>query len=356
MSIPEVMKGVQLTGHGGPEKLLWNEAIPAPKPGPGEVLVKVLAAGVNNTDVNTRIGWYSREIDGSTDDAVNSADVESGGWAGALHFPRIQGGDLCGKVVGLGPDVRDVRLGMRVICPTNQPDPTAGAPTRFLTIGSEFDGAFAQYCAVSARQLHDVSEAPLTDLELGAIPCAFGTAYNLLDRSAVGPEDHVLITGASGGVGLAAVQLAKLRGAKITGVASTSKHDVVREAGASELLDRNQPPPPQSVTVVIDIVGGIEWPRLIEALKLSGRYATSGAIARPIVSADLRTLYLSDLTFFGCSYTPHDVFSELVALINQKHVKPLVSKTYPLEDIALAQADFLAKRYPGKLVLIPPRD
>ena len=110
------------------------------------------------------------------------------------------------------------------------------------------------------------------------------------------------------------------------------------------------------MTVVMDIVGGTEWPRLIEALKPGGRYATSGAIAGPIVSADLRTLYLNDLTFYGCSYTPQDVFSKLVALINQGHVKPLVSKTYPLKDIALAQADFIAKKYPGKLVLIPPDD
>lgn len=356
MPIPEVMKGVQLTGHGGPEKLLWNEAIPTPRPGQDEVLVKVLAAGVNNTDVNTRIGWYSKEIDGSTDDALDSADVGSGGWAGTLHFPRIQGGDLCGEVVGLGPDVTDVRLGMRVICPTNQPNPTTGAPTRFLTIGSEFDGAFAQYCVVSARQLYDVSEASLSDLELGAIPCAFGTAYNLLSRSRVGPDDHVLITGASGGVGLAAVQLAKLRGAKVTGVASASKHDVVRKAGAAEVLDRTEPPSTRSVTVVVDIVGGTEWPGLIEALKPGGRYATSGAIAGPIVSADLRTLYLNDLTFYGCSYTPQDVFSELAALINQGKVKPLVSMTYPLKDIALAQADFIAKKYPGKLVLVPPDD
>ena len=73
MPIPEVMKGVQLTGHGGPEKLFWNEAIPTPRPGQDEVLIKVLAAGVNNTDVNTRIGWYSKEINGSTDDALDSA-------------------------------------------------------------------------------------------------------------------------------------------------------------------------------------------------------------------------------------------------------------------------------------------
>ena len=93
---------------------------------------------------------------------------------------------------------------------------------------------------------------------------------------------------------------------------------------------------------------------LIEALKPGGRYAVSGAIAGPIVEADLRTIYLNDLTICGCTYTAPQVFARLVELINAGTVRPLVSKTYPLRDIAIAQADFGAKRYPGKLVLLPP--
>jgi alcohol dehydrogenase len=93
------MKGVQLIGHGGPDKLVWNDSLPTPRPGPGEVLVRVLAAGVNNTDINTRIGWYSRDVTGGTAEVDPDAGVEAGGWAGALRFPLIQGGDLCGEVV-----------------------------------------------------------------------------------------------------------------------------------------------------------------------------------------------------------------------------------------------------------------
>ena len=103
MPIPEVMQGVQLVGHGGPEKLVWNPAIPVPVPGPGEALVRVLAAGVNNTDINTRLGWYAREVTGATDSVGGEAGIEAGGWAGALRFPLIQGGDLCGEVVALAP-------------------------------------------------------------------------------------------------------------------------------------------------------------------------------------------------------------------------------------------------------------
>ncbi len=350
------MKGVQLIGHGGPEKLVWNDNIPTSRPGPDSALVRVLAAGVNNTDINTRIGWYSKEVTDGTGNTGPATVADDGGWAGALNFPLIQGGDLCGEVVELGEDVSNISLGMRVTCPTNQPNPTADAPTRFLAIGSEFDGAFAQYCVVPAAQLHDVSAAPLTDVEIAAIPCAHGTAFNLLSRANAGPADRVLVTGASGGVGLAAVELAKLRRAHVTGIASPRKQDAVWAAGADSLLDRNVKPERGAFTVVIDVVGGADWYGFIDALEPGGRYATSGAIAGPIIEADLRTIYLNDLTIFGCSFTPHKVFAELVRLINAGQVGPLVSKTYPLAEIHAAQEDFAAKIFPGKLVLIPPQD
>ena len=355
MNIPDTMKGVQLTGHGGLEKLVWNDTIPTPRSGPEDVLVRVLAAGVNNTDINTRIGWYSKEITDGTQDTQPDAELDDGGWAGALDFPLIQGGDLCGEVVAVGPSVAGIVPGMRVTCPTNQPIPTADAPTRFVAIGSEFDGAFAQYCVVPAAQLYDVSASPLTDVEIAAIPCAHGTACNLLSRAGVGLGDRVLITGASGGVGLAAVELAKLKGAYVAGVTSIGKQEAVSAAGADSVMDRNAKPESGAFSVVIDGVGGEKWPFVIGALAPGGRYATSGAIAGPMVTADLRTIYLNDLTIYGCSYTPHEVFAELVDLINAGRVKPLVSQVYPLAEINRAQADFAAKKYPGKLVLIPPQ-
>lgn len=112
--------------------------------------------------------------------------------------------------------------------------PDAGeSPTRFLVIGSEFDGAFAQYCSVPAGQLHDVSKSPLTSIEIAAIPCAHGKAFNLPSRTSVKDEnDHVLVTGASGGMGLAVVELAKLLGANVTAMASPDMSDAVYDAGA----------------------------------------------------------------------------------------------------------------------------
>jgi NADPH:quinone reductase-like Zn-dependent oxidoreductase len=354
MNFPTMMSGIQLTRHGGPETLVWNDKIPVRAPESNEVVVRVKASGVNNTDINTRIGWYSTDVKDSTGDVNPGADIEDGGWAGALNFPLIQGGDLCGEIVSVGGGVTGFEIGMRVTCPTNQAVPTPDEPTKFVTIGSEYDGAFAQYCTLPADRLFNVSNSPLSDVEIAALPCAFGTALNLLTRAEVSEGDKVLITGASGGVGLAAVQLAKLRGARVTGIASLAKQDVVRLSGAQTVISRGETPEPQAYTVVIDVVGGPDWVHFINALKPGGRYAVSGAIAGPIVEADLRTIYLNDITLFGCSFQPMEVFAELVELINEGRIKPQISKTYPLREIARAQEDFQSKRFPGKLVLIPP--
>ena len=369
MTIPSHMQGVQLIRHGGPETLVWNDAIPVPQPGPGEVLVRVLAAGVNNTDINTRVGWYAKEVTGATD-ASGADDVEAGGFAGALNFPLIQGGDLCGRVVALGDGVAGPSEGARVTAPLNQPEgPGLGArviapnvqteastdsPVALRVIGSDYDGAFAQYCVVPAKHLYDVTASPLSDVEIAAMPCAYGTAEGLLDRADLRDEDRVLITGASGGVGMAAVQLAKVRGAHVTAFSAAAKADAVRAAGADAVLDRGAMPEADGHTVVIDLVGGPDWPNLITALAPGGRYAVAGAIAGPIVEMDLRDIYLKDLSIFGCTYQSRAVFSRLVELINRGAVRPLVSQTYPLAEIGRAQEDFAAKRYPGKLVLIPP--
>lgn len=350
--LPELMKGIYLTAHGGPEVLEWREDIPVPRPDAGQVLVRVLAAGVNNTDINTRIGWYASDVTGATDGGEVG---EAGGHAGALAFPRIQGGDLCGRVVAVG-DAVDLPIGARITCPINLPRPTKTAPTAYIALGSERDGAFAEYCLVDAADVYDVSASPLSDVEIAAIPCAFGTAENLLTRAGVSEGQSVLITGASGGVGLAAVQLAALRGAVVTGQTTAAKADVVRNAGATSILERGSDPAPACFDAVIDVVGGPAFETLIRALKPAGHYAVSGAIAGPIVEADLREIYLPDITLHGCTYQPPQVFARLVALMNEGKIRPLVSKTYDLCMIKEAQEDFMSKTFPGKLVLIPPQE
>ena len=266
---------------------------------------------------------------------------------------RVFRAAICAGVMSVGAGVSGFEPGMRVTCPINQPMPTADKPMYFEALGSERDGAFAEFCCVSSMQLYDVSDAPLSDTEIGAMPCAFGTALNLLVRAGVSEGDQVLITGGSGGVGLAAVQLARQRGAHVTAVSAKTKADAVLEAGAERVIGRDELLPQDQFSVVIDVVGGSAFSSLLEALRPGGRLATSGAIAGPVVSTDLRTVYLKDLTIFGCTYQSPENFAELVSLIRAGAVRPMVSQTYPLREIARAQSDFIAKRYPGKLVLLP---
>jgi alcohol dehydrogenase len=345
------MCAVQLTGHGGPDALQWRDDLPLPELASDEVLVQILAAGVNNTDIATRVGWYAPESTGPTREGKS---FENGSWSGALQFPRIQGAEFCGRVVAVGRDVIGWSFGCRVVCPTNMPEATPDAPTAYRALGSDIDGAFAQFCAVPARHLHDVTASPLTDVEIAAMPCAFGTAEGLLSRAGVRAGDRILVAGASGGVGLAAVQLAHLRGADVTGQCAAEKAHDVRDAGATQIIDRIDVPERESFDKVIDVVGGEQVGERIAALRAGGHYAVAGAIAGPIVSVDLRTLYLRDITLHGCTHQSREVFAGLVDLINDGRARPRVSKTFPLQEIAAAQVEFQSKRHAGKIVLMMP--
>ena len=360
-SVPDTMTAVYLTGHGGTEMLEYREDVPVPKPGAGEVLIRVAAAGINNTDINTRIGWYSKQVRDATDtggaggfDRIDDSDAS---WSGRpLEFPRIQGADCCGRIVAVGEGVDAARIGERVLVRNMLRSYVGYRPFECWTFGSECDGAFAQYAKAPARETHRV-DCDWSDAELASIPCAFSTAEGMLHRAGVGAE-RVLVTGASGGVGSAAVQLARRRGAEVIAVASAAKAGDVLALGAERVIDRDADAVAElgveSIDVVVDLVAGDGWPPLLELLSRGGRYVTAGAIAGPLVELDVRTLYLKDLTLYGCTFQDDIVFENLVAYIERGEIRPVVARTYPLRDIAAAQEDFLAKRFTGKLVLIPP--
>ena len=361
--MPKTMHAVLLTGHGGYEALDYRTDVPVPQPKPGEVLIRVAATAVNNTDINTRIGWYSKAVsEGSNAGGAAGfakADDADASWTGeALHFPRIQGADCCGHIVAVGEGVDAARIGERVIVRNLLRTYVGWRPWECWTFGSECDGGFAQYTVAPARETFAVT-CDWTDAELAAIPCAWSTAENMLHRANVGAET-VLITGASGGVGSSAVQLAKLRGATVIALAGKSKHAEVLALGADRVIDRDADLVAElgegSVDVVLDLVGGPGWPQLLDVLKRGGRYAISGAIAGPLAEIDLRTLYLKDLTLYGATFQEDAVFENLVSYIEGGRIRPVVAKTYPLSEIVQAQKDFLAKGHVGKLVLIPPQD
>ncbi|MFQ5974552.1 MAG: zinc-binding dehydrogenase, partial [Alphaproteobacteria bacterium] len=220
--------------------------------------------------------------------------------------------------------------------------------------GSECDGGFAEYTVVASRHAYRI-ESALSDTALASFPCSYSTAENLLTRSRVGSGDLVLITGASGGVGSASVQLAKARGAHVIAMTSPAKSADVLSLGAERTLAREdsviETLGRDSIDVVVDLVAGRQWPEFLDALRPGGRYAVAGAIGGPLVELDVRTLYLKDLSLFGCTVLEPDVFSNLIEHIECGRISPVVAETFPLEQIADAQAAFMSKKHVGKIVL-----
>jgi NADPH:quinone reductase-like Zn-dependent oxidoreductase len=357
---PATMKAVVTTGNGGFDRLAWCD-VPVPTIGPGEVLLRVLAAGVNNTEINTRLGWYSSTVTTATDAAAAVEEERpthkpDGGWNIATPFPFIQGTDCCGRVVATAPDVDPALIGRRVLVRACMRPRGFGSMDN-IWMGSDFDGVFAEFVKVPAAEVFEV-RCDWTDAELASIPCAYATAENMLHRARAMAGEHVLVTGASGGVGSAAVQLARRRGARVTAIAAASKADAVRALGAERVIDRDADAVAllgeESVDLVVDNVAGPHFGAMLKLLRRGGRYASSGAIGGPIVSLDMRTFYLKDLTLVGCTAWDEPVFPNLVGYIERAEIRPLVAATFPLERIADAQREFLEKRHVGKFVLIPP--
>ncbi len=361
MTIPSTMRAFVLHGHGGFDQLTFHSDWPVPIPTNNQVLVNVKACGLNNTDINTRTGWYSKTVTTATTGGEYDGDQDAdGGWDGGVNFPRIQGGDAVGIIVGTGDNVDGGLVGKRVIVDTITRDwdnPMDFNQTSY--VGSALDGGFADYMVIDWRNACPI-DCELSDAELATFAISYSTAENMLNRAQVEAHDTVLIPGASGGVGSALVQLANRRGAKTIAMASEAKHAEVARMNPTAILPRQPGDLTQSlqkaigqstVSVVADIVGGEQFPMLIEALERGGRYACSGAIAGPIVNLDLRTLYLHDLTFYGCTiFEPH-VFSALVKYIEAGEIKPMLAASYPLESLPEAQQAFIDKKHVGNIVV-----
>jgi NADPH:quinone reductase-like Zn-dependent oxidoreductase len=356
----KTMKAVVTTGNGGYDKIEYRE-VPVPMLAPGEILLEVLAAGVNNTEINTRVGWYSSTVTAGTEEAASAEEEKTtvkadGGWNEGTPFPFIQGTDCCGRVVAVAPGGDESTIGARVLVrPCIR---RAGFESmENIWMGSDFDGAFAQLVKVPAGEVFAV-DSDWSDAELGTIPCAYGTAENMVHRVKVSKADHLLVTGASGGVGSAVVQLAKRRGATVSAIAGKAKMDQVRSIGADRVIARGDDIVAglgeNSVDVVVDNVAGPAFGSLLKILKRGGRYVSSGAIGGPLVTLDMRNFYLKDLTMVGCTAWDEPVFPNIISYIERGELRPIVAKIVPLERIVDAQREFLKKKHFGNFVLIPP--
>jgi NADPH:quinone reductase-like Zn-dependent oxidoreductase len=346
-----VMTAAVLTRHGGADALELRRDWPVPAAGPGEVLVRVGAAAVNNTDIWTREGAYGLPGDPGA----------KAGWRGAIRFPRVQGGDIAGRVAALGPDVPDDLHGRRVLVdPAIYRDDGPTAPPVGL-LGSEADGGFATYVAVPAAHAHDVGDSPLSDEQLACLPVAYGTAMGMLERAELRAGETVLVTGASGGVGLALVQLAAARGAEVVAVTSGAKARALADAGATHVVTRDAGDLAEQVTAAVpsgldavaDVAGGPGIGELMPLLRDDGRWVIAGAVAGPVVSFDLRRLYLHNLRLIGSSMHTRKHFAALVQVARTGSVRPRVAGRHALADIHRAQEEFLERRHVGKIVIAP---
>lgn len=352
--IPQTMKAVLTVGHGGLDKLVYRDDVPVPRPAEGEVLIRVTACGMNNTDIWVREGAYGTEADPG---AVSSWRRQGP----TLTFPHIQGADPVGVIVAVGAGAPASRIGERVIVDFSIYNTETDSLAEIDYMGHGRDGGYAEYMTLPAENAHRVS-APISDAELATFCVAYLTGEHMLDRVALKAGERVLITGASGGVGSALIQLCRVRGAIPYGVVARGKEDAVKAIGAEAVVIRGEGSFIEAVAaatggepidVVADVVVGDAFNDLIHILRQEGRYITAGAIAGAIVTFDIRTLYLKHLQLHGSSQGTRGAFRRVVDYIETGRIKPLLAERFRLSDIHAAQEAFMAKKFVGKLVVVP---
>lgn len=348
--LPKTMRAMLLTGHGGPDKLALDENWPVPAVMPGEVIVKVGACGINNTDIWVREGAYGSSED--PDEVTSFTDSP-------IQFPLIQGADVVGVVADCGHGVDPCRLGERVMVDFGIYAEAGDDIPSDDYIGSGRPGGFAEYVGVPADNAHTIATT-MTDAELATFCCAYVTGEHMLRRARVGEGDRVLITGSSGGVGSGVIQLCRARGAIPYGVVGPGKEEAVRAIGAAGTATRGSGDLAAAVAkatqgapidVVVDTVAGPMLPDLIEILRPGGRYTTCGAMGGPIVELDMRRIYLKNIEIHGATQGTRRDFAAIRDYALSGSIKPLLAGTFPLADLARAQEVFGRKDFVGKLAV-----
>lgn len=367
--LPASMRAVVLTGHGGLDKLVHRDDVPTPRPGPAEVLVRVGACGVNNTDINTRTGWYDSVVETSVSEDLGLRGRDDGAassWnKSSVKFPRIQGAAVVGRIAAVGAGVDGARIGDRVLVDPSVRD--ADLPDRAQLVeylGSERDGGFAEYVVVPSVNAHLI-DSTLTDAELATFPCSYDTAEEMLERAGLAKGETIVVTGAAGGVGTALIQLSLARGARVVAIAGAAKESRLRELGAHDFVAREAWDLQRAVEgivgergadVVADVVGGDMFDALLKLLRRGGRYTTAGAIAGPTTRIDLRDLIYKDLEMYGITNPTAATFARLVELVQSGVLQPLLEEVFPLAELRSAQARLLKRTHVGKYVVVPAKE
>src|SRR5438067_686581 len=343
------MKAVRFHQFGGPDSLRYED-VPAPTPAPGEVLVGLRAAALNHLDLFVRRGGVPK-----------------------TPLPHVGGADGAGVVLESGPGAGAFTPGTRVFFDPGLSDGTCdycargehSLCDRWEILGEHRDGTFAQAVVIPEVNLRPIPDR-LSFEEAAAFPLVFLTAWRMvITKARVRPGESVLILGIGGGVAIAALQIAKDAGAQVFVTSrSDEKLERARQLGADVLINQATTDfskevwgltQKRGVDVVIDDVGAATWAGSVRALARGGRLVTCGATSGPKPDEDIRRIFQKQITIYGSTMGSRHDWEQLNALLAAKALRPVVDRTFPLEQAAQAQERMARGEQFGKLVLtIPP--
>ncbi len=340
------MKAVVFHEHGGTDRLRYEER-PMPKIGPEDALIRVKACALNHLDVWIRQGIPAYQI----------------------PLPHISGSDVAGVVESLGERAQSVAVGDKVIVAPglscwNCEACLAGRDNfcpSFGILGAKIDGGYAEYVSVPVRNLLAMPNT-LSFEQAAAFPLVSVTAWHMLFALAqVQPGETVLVMGAGSGVGSMAIQMAKLAGARVlTTVGSDDKISKAQAIGADEVINHAQENVAErvkaltgkrGVEVVIEHIGPAVWDQSVESLAKGGRLITCGATTGGEVSLNLRALFSRQLIVKGSYMGARAELVKATRLVSAGRLRPVVDRTYPLQEARAAQEQLLSRRFFGKIVL-----
>jgi NADPH:quinone reductase-like Zn-dependent oxidoreductase len=353
------MQAVRLHGHGGTDQLQLEE-VPLPRAGAQEVLVRGYFCGLNHSDLNLRRGTFYGL----------GAEVGQVGWRQTpMRFPLIPGSDIAGVVAAAGTEVSGLRVGDPVVlypyvacgqCPACLRGDDHLCPT-VEYLGSERDGGYAEFIAVPARVAHRIPDGVSFE-QAAALPVNFLTAWHMLvARGRLQPGETVMITGASGGVGSACVQIAKLLGARVLAlVGSREKAGRILESGADAAVVIGQDDLSDAiqrfagsggVDMVVEVVGAATWASSLRSLRPEGRLVVCGAVSGAIVETDLKLIYLRHLLVIGSTMGSPAEFKHVLGLLAAGVIHPVIDRIYPLAEAGEAQRRLETRGQFGKVLL-----
>ncbi|HEX8319216.1 zinc-binding dehydrogenase [Longimicrobium sp.] len=341
------MRAAIFHDNGGPE-VVRIEKVDRPSPGPGQVLVEVRAAALNHLDL-----WVRRGI-----------PIET-------TMPHVGGSDVAGVIVEAGDGVDAGRMGERVVINPSLwcgqcRDCARGEHSmceRYRIWGEHTDGGFTEFVAVDADHAYRIPD-DLSFEAAAALPISYQTAWRaLVSRARLKPGEDVLVIGASGGTAIAAVQVARMMGARVFAVTSgVDKVSRLRELGADFVYDRLEvdwakavykDTAKRGVDVVVENVGAATWAGSVRSLARGGRLVTYGGTAGPKVELDVRSVFWKQIEVIGTTMASRSEFEDMLRAVFAGRIRPVIDSVMPLDQAREAHERLEAGGQFGKIILVP---